>query len=290
VTQAVSRAFPAVTAILTSHGRKEATLRCLGSLFAQVDAEADISAVLVDDASPDGTTEAVLARFDRVRVIAGNGNLFWANGMAVAEAEARRRQPDYLLWLNDDVILDRTALARLIEVSRSAAARLHVVAGPVLDPGRGTTSYGGVRRRDWHPLRYELVRPTGRVTELDTVHGNVLLVPAATAELLGSIDGNYEHAYADFDYGLRLRQQGGVALLAPDHVGTCRSNDLNSQVRDAPWRDRWAFLLSRKGMPIRSHVRYLRRHGGPIWPLVAAVPYARMIAKGLTTRGVRVVR
>jgi GT2 family glycosyltransferase len=289
VTQTVSRAFPAVTAILTSYGRRETTLRCLDSLFAQVDVEADISAVLVDDASPDGTTEAVLARFERVRVIAGNGNLFWASGMAVAEAEARRHRPDYLLWLNDDVALEPTALASLIDVSRSAG-RLHVVAGPVLDPDRGTTSYGGVRRRDWHPLRYEVVRPTGCAIEVDTVHGNVLLVPITTAELLGSIDGNYEHAYADFDYGLRLRRQGGVALLAPNHVGTCAGNPMAHRHRDAPWRERWTFLLSRKGMPVRSHVRYLRRHGGPIWPVVAAIPYARILAKGLTSRGVRMVR
>jgi GT2 family glycosyltransferase len=267
-----------ITAILTSHDRRQYTLRCLDSLFGQVRSCVDLDAVLADDGSRDGTAEAVRARFPRVRIVVGDGSLFWAAGMALAEREARRSRPNYLLWLNDDVTLEPTALSHLLQVSRSVTNPLHVIGGPVYDPVRGTTSYGGVRRRDWHPLRFELVSPTGAAVDVDTIHGNVVLVPMRTADALGSIDGAFEHAYADFDYGLRLRQHGGTVVLAPDHVGTCADNDCKRQARAAPWPEQWRFLLSRKGMPVRSHVRYLRRHGGPVWPLVAGAPYARALA------------
>ena len=99
-----------------------------------------------------------------------------------------------------------------------------LLAGSVCDPETGVTTYGGQRRRDWHPLRYALVTPPDVPTTVDTVNGNVLLVPRETYRLLGHIDGGFAHSYADMDYGLRLRQAGGENVLIPGHVGTCAAN------------------------------------------------------------------
>ena len=107
----------------------------------------------------------------------------------------------------------------------------------------------------------------------------MLLVPRATYLALGGIDGAFAHAYADFDYGLRLRSLGGDPLLAPGHFGACSPNHAGAAFRAAEltYRRRWQLLMDRKGLPPRSHIHYLRRHGGPLWPVVAAVPFARAL-------------
>src|ERR1700687_5043268 len=92
-----------VVAILTAHNRRETTLACLRSYFSQDIARAELGAVVVDDGSSDGTGQAVSAAFPAAEVISASGDLFWARGMATAEARAVRSAPDYLLWLNDDV-------------------------------------------------------------------------------------------------------------------------------------------------------------------------------------------
>lgn len=277
------RAGPAarVVAILTAHDRRPLTLACLRSYFAQDAPDLQLSAVLVDDGSHDGTGQAVTAAFPAVEVIQGTGDLFWARGMALAEAHAVKSGPDYLLWLNDDVRLNPDALRRLLAAATAAGGGSRwLVAGAVQDPGTGLTSYGGLRRRDWHPLRYALVPPLDVPTTVDTVHGNVLLVPRETYRLLGGIDGGFAHSYADNDYGLRLRGLGGENLLAAGHVGSCAPNDIIGASLDPslPLRDRWRFLHSHKGRPLGSQVRYLRRHGGLCWPVFAAVPYLRVLA------------
>ncbi len=74
---------------------------------------------LVDDGSGDGTTPAVHAEFPEVRVIAGTGHLYWSGGMRVAQQAAVLSDPDYLLWLNDDVELEPEALATLLATHHS---------------------------------------------------------------------------------------------------------------------------------------------------------------------------
>jgi GT2 family glycosyltransferase len=274
-----------VCAILTSHNRRELTLRCLGDLFGQECPDTEITAVLVDDGSTDGTPDAVAGRFPQVSVVRADGTLWWATGMAVAEAEARRAaRPDFLLWLNDDVKLAPDALTTLLDCHARTEGTPRLIAGAVCDPVTGRTTYGGVARVDWHPLRYRLVEPRSEPVRVDTVNGNVLLVPSSTYELLGSIDGVFVQSYADLDYGLRLGRLGGVAWLAPGHVGTCPRNESRHREDRAglPWRARWSWLLGPKGMPPRSHLRYLRRHGGPAWPVIAALPYAQFVVRRRT--------
>jgi len=269
-----------VVAILAAHNRREMTLACLHSYFSQETPGIGLRAVLVDDGSSDGTGDAVATAFPAAEVISASGDLFWARGMAAAEASAVRSDPDYLLWLNDDVRLYPDALQRLLHAAEVYPSGPVLMAGSVCDPGTGVTTYGGRRRRDWHPLRYALVTPSDVPTTVDTVHGNVLLVPRETYRLLGHIDGGFAHSYADMDYGLRLRQAGGENVLIPGHVGTCAANNATSVNLDPslPLSVRWRYFRSPKGLPLRSQVRYLRRHGGLCWPIFLLPPYVRLLA------------
>ncbi|HEY3924894.1 MAG TPA: glycosyltransferase [Acidothermaceae bacterium] len=272
-----------VVAILTSHNRRAQTIDCLLAFFAQTIDGVALRAVLVDDGSSDGTADAVAAEFARCTVLRGDGTLYWARGMATAEAEALRRTPDYILWLNDDVTLAPTAVSTLINIATDVTAtdvsRPLVVSGALVDPVTGDDSYGAMRRIDWHPMRYALVHPNGSIQDADTCNGNVLLVPAGTLRSVGGIDGGFEHGYADFDYGLRVRKAGGRVVLSPAPVGTCRENtSFEARARTAGTiRERLRVLGDVKGRPWRSEVRYLRRHAGLWWPAVFAIPYLKAV-------------
>jgi GT2 family glycosyltransferase len=256
-----------IVAILTSHNRRIKTLACLRSYFDQaLPTPTSLEAVLVDDGSTDGTAEAVQALGAPVTIVCGAGDLYWARGMARAEKDALRRAPDYLLWLNDDVALDRDAVARLLDVAKTDDSPC-VVVGAVRDPFTGETTYSGLRRRDYHPLRYERVEPADQPQTVETFHGNVVLVPIAVAVSIGGIDGKFAHGAADYDYGLRATKAGVINLLAPETVGTCSSDSPHQPWLDPslPFRERLRFLLGPKGLPPKSFARYLRRHGGRAW-------------------------
>ena len=266
-----------ITAILTSHNRREKTLACLRSYFEQrLRLSADLDAVLVDDGSSDGTTEAVQALGASVTIVRGAGDLYWAAGMALAEEHALSRSTDYLLWLNDDVVLGPSTLQRLLDVAKENRATC-IVVGAVCDPDTGELTYSGVQRHRFHPLRFELVEPDAEPVAVSTFNGNVVLVPHAVSSIVGPIDGRFSHGAADFDYGLRATRAGIVSLVMPEVAGTCPRGE-----HPAPWLDhsisvrkRVILLFGRKGLPPRSTARYLRRHGGRSWPLFWLSPYAR---------------
>lgn len=277
-----------VIALVASHNRRDRTLACLRSLLGQEMADHDIEAILVDDGSVDGTEDAARALSDRVEVIRGGGELYWAGAMALAERHAKARRPDYLLWLNDDVVLYDTAVTTLM-AARDMTEDRRIVVGSVVDPETGTPTYGGADRVDWHPMRFRLVAPTGGAPRpATTFNGNVALVPRPVYSSVGGIDGHFAHAYADFDYGLRARSLGFQSVVAGSAVGTC-GRDPAARWRDPslPLATRYRLMLDRKGVPTGSYARYLRRHGGPLWPLYFLGTYVKLAVDHVRARAGR---
>lgn len=273
-----------ISALIASHNRREHTLACLESLQAATIPGITVDVHLVDDASNDGTAEAVAAAYPEVEINPGTGDLFWGGGMRLAFAQAVPTRPDFLLWLNDDVVLYPDALERLLATyARLCAGRqpLSVVAGSVCDPRTGATTYGGVRRISrLRRMAFAQVIPTDTPQSCDTINGNVVLIPRSVYLVVGNIDEKFTHAMGDVDYGFRARAAGCQVLLAPGHVGTCTVNPRADTFRDETLsrRERLRRAASPKGLPIAEWAVLCRRHGGPLWPVLALSPYLRLLA------------
>jgi GT2 family glycosyltransferase len=271
------------TAVLTCHNRRAQTLACLASLASQ-QTDRVIRAVLLDDGSTDGTAEAVRREYGWVEVIKGDGSRYWNGGTFDAFTAARAHDPDYYLWLNDDTVLDFDALDRLTAAHRKLveAGADGLVAGSVRDPISGHHTYGGVRRTNswWRPAAFERVPPTDSIQHVDTVNGNCVLIPRSIVAAIGVNDPAFTHGIGDFDYGLRANSAGFAIAVAPGTVGTCERNppapplDGNLQQRVG---EAWRRATSPKGLPPRDWARFMRRWGGPLWPLFWASPYGRSL-------------
>jgi GT2 family glycosyltransferase/glycosyltransferase involved in cell wall biosynthesis len=272
-----------IAALLTCHNRREHTLACLESLRANAIPGIAIDVHLVDDASNDGTAEAVAAAYPDVEINRGTGDLFWGGGMRLAFTRAVPMRPDYLLWLNDDVVLDPDALKRLLASYATLCAGrqpLSIVAGSTRDPQTGATTYGGVRRTSLlRRMAFALVAPTDTPQSCETMNGNVVLIPRSVYSVVGNIDARFTHAMGDFDYGLRAGSAGCQVFLAPGHVGTCSVNSPADAFRNATLsrRERLRRAASTKGLPVAEWVVLCRRHGGPLWPALALSPYVRLM-------------
>lgn len=273
-----------IAVLLTCHNRRQQTLECLGRLYATAIPGIAVVVHLVDDASTDGTMVAVAAAFPDVEITVGSGDLFWGGGMRLAFNRAVPAGPDFLLWLNDDVVLDLDALERLLHTYATLCAErqpLAIVVGSTRDPQTGETTYGGVQRTSrLQRMAFSLIEPTDTPQTCETMNGNVVLIPRSVYSVVGNTDERFTHAMGDFDYGLRARSAGYQVFVAPGHYGTCSLNLLEGTFRDTTLsrRERLRHAASTRGLPPAEWASFCRRHGGPLWPALAISPYIRLIA------------
>lgn len=271
---------PPIAVIMTCHNRHDITVSCLQLLQQQ---QVNYRVYLVDDGSTDDTAKTVSQQFPEVKLLPGDGNLFWAGGMRKAFGEALQGNYDYYIWLNDDTMLEPGAFRNLLDIHQNLIRQGKsegIVVGSTKDPVTGKATYGGaVKSKKWYSNKLEFLEPRQEIQECDTMYGNCVLIPQAVAEQVGNIDEAFIHALGDIDYGLRARKLGFAIWAAPGFIGTCGQNQVTGS-----WVDPNLSVMQRlqkvvqvKNFPIAPWTVFVKRHSGFFWFLFWCLPYLRAI-------------
>ena len=267
-----------IAILLTCHNRKDKTISCLSSLYeAELPSNYVFDTYLVDDGSTDGTSATVKNSFPEIKVINGDGNLFWNGGMRLAwKSAVDHDQFDFYIWLNDDTILDKNALHLLFKDYHEACliSRKEVVITAACRDNYDTKvfSYGG--RNDSGPLI-----PNGNLQMCKFINGNLVLVPKKIFEEIGFLSKSYTHAMGDFDYGLRAQLNGFDCYTTKQFIATCPTN------KGIPaWcnpknslRERWKLFHSPRGLNMKEYITFRKRFWGYKWIKFALKAYFRVL-------------
>jgi GT2 family glycosyltransferase len=277
--------------LATSFNRRELTISALHSAERSVDAAGLVPTVVLADAdSSDGTADAVEAEFDFVRVFRVSKEHYWAKGMRVAMASAESRAADFVLWLNDDTLLDTLAVSNLVATA-DAMPLPGIVAGAVRDAVTGERTYGGWVNSSRWGLRFAPAPVSLLPSQCDTLNGNVVLISSGVLDRVGILDSRFTHGLADLDYGLRARRMGVPILQAPGFVGTCSHNSTRGTWRDhsLSMRQRVHLMMTPKGLPPGEWMRFQLRHGRLLAPINILRPWLRLLvdASGLGRSRIR---
>jgi GT2 family glycosyltransferase len=273
--------------LITCFNRRDLTLRCLESVAKQElgGRNVVVTPVVVDDGSSDGTAEAISSEFPFAELIRGDGTLFWSGGMQKAWNHiAQRGGTDFVLWLNNDTVLERNAIAVLM-ATHDQVSEHHkpaIVVGSACHPETGKLTYGGLTKASrWRPLAFAQIQPSQEAINCATMCGNCVLVPWRAFVDLGGIDGNFIHSMGDLDFGLRAVAGGYRIWVAPGFLSQC----INDNVVSGTWLDpelplstRLMKLRGPKGLPSKAWSTFARRHARIIWPFYSAMPYVKVLA------------
>lgn len=246
--------------LLTTFNRKQKTLNCLKSIYAQkLPENITFDIHLTDDASNDRTAAAVKFHYPEVKVYHGTGSLFWAGGMRNSWRNALIGNYDYYLLLNDDTVLSGTALGTLLEYN-STSDTPAICIGSTCDEN-GNLTYGGKRLSSKLYLKAQTIHSDKDFMDCDLGNANIMLVPKAIVEKIGILSDAFTHGIADYDYTLKAKKAKFKVVTAPGFLGTCiHDHGKNWKTSDVSLKDRIKYLMSPKGLAYHEYLGFIKDH------------------------------
>lgn len=254
---------PRVAAVVVTHRGGPDVLECVASL--ERDRYPDLHVIVVDN-GPGGGGDAVQARHAGVEVIrTPNDGLAAAFNAGVAAA--LRRDPDYVLQLNDDVVVASDLIERLVGAALDRP-RAGALGGPVYrydDPERLWFAGGGILwslGKTYHRGREMLDGPRfEEARRVDYVCGAAVLYRAQTLREVGGWDERYFLVFEDTDWSVRARRAGWEQW----YVGGAKAWHKVSASFGGEKSALYLYFL------FRNNILFMRRHARPWhWPTFVA--------------------
>lgn len=267
--------------IIVNYNTREMTLACLASVFAGL---GDLSAevIVVDNASTDGSADAISAAFPRAKVIRSARNLGFAAGNNLALPMALGR--NVLLLNSDTLVLGGVLPASVAYMDATPAVGamgcrvLNTDLSMQVTCSRFPTLLNlvllttGAERLGWPAFldRYRMTRWDRRSErEVEVISGCYLMVRREAMADVGPLDDGFFFYGEETDWCRRLARAGWSLRFAPVgeivHHGSASARKLSHR------RD----LLLTQGL-----VRLHRKHGGRIaaaaaWSILYAFNLSR---------------
>jgi len=250
---------PRLSAVVVSFNTRDDLMRCLDALRAHV--RVPFETIVVDNASADGSPDAVRARFPAARLVVNPENVGFARANNLGLRAARA---EHVLVLNSDCEVRAGAVEALGAV---LAARPDVaIVGPrtVGSDGRPQVSFGPdlTPRAEWRQGR--LVRGVregrpealararalaAREHEPDWVSASCFLARRAVLDGVGGFDESFFLYEEDVDLCLRVRRAGWRVAYTPAAEVV---HHLGRSMEQAAARARLEYH--------RSHLRFYNKH------------------------------
>ena len=255
--------------VIPVHNRKAFTIGCLTCLARQT--VADNRVIVVDDGSTDGTSEQIREQFPAVSIVTGNGSLWWAGatnaGIRYVFDTFAPRADDFVLTLNDDILVEPDYLANLLLASQTN--KMCLIGSVSIDVEQPhILLYAGTGHNlilphidNWASTRfkntYRSLTETHPYLFSDTLPGRGMLIPIAVFGAIGLLDEQrFSHHMADIDFSISARKAGFPLVISSASViheyGNATGVNLTKLLSLEQFRDALRSIKS----PINYRVRY----------------------------------
>lgn len=253
--------------LIVTWNRKADLLDCVRSVLRSD--YPDFSVYVVDNASSDGTSDAVASQFPQVSLIRSEENLGFAAGNNLGLKRMLHDGVDAAFLLNDDAVIAEDTLSSMLD-SDFRRPDVGVAAPKILlhsDPGTVWSAGGLVDPRTGIAVQRFYGEPDdGRAdqpAEIEYAVGCAMLIKADVVREAGMLDPDYYMYYEEADWCRRIRACGYRILYVP------RSRVRHKVELDRSVSDHAVYYYA------RNRLLYLSRSGaGPsriAWVTVAGV-------------------
>jgi GT2 family glycosyltransferase len=256
-----------IAAVVVSYNVRGLLLACVASLVDALQAGEVSEIIVVDNASRDGSADAIRVAFPTVHVIEAENNGYGAGANVGIAASASQ----YVLVLNPDTVVPpgtMGALADYLDCHPDVAIvgpRLRYPTGEIQAtrrrfPQRLTPLFESTILQEWWPSNpwvraYTMADLPGDIPQtVDWVVGAAMLVRRAAIDAVGGFDTQFRLYSEEVEWSWRMHRHGWRTAYLPTvevlhHEGASALQDLSARQQDFD----------------RSRVRLMRRMYGRRW-------------------------
>ena len=209
--------------IIVNYNTKDLTLQCLKSVYENIPSALEVEVFLVDNASTDGSIEAINKSFPQVQLIVNESNLGFsaANNRAIKKADGK-----YILLLNSDTVIFPDTLSTMLDYMERHPEVGAAGCKVVLPDGRldkackrsfPTPSNALFHALQLHKLfpnsekfgAYNLTYlPEDQISDVECLVGAFMMVRKTTIDEIGLLDETFFMYGEDIDWCYRIKQAG----------------------------------------------------------------------------------
>ena len=222
--------YPKVSIIILNWNGLEDTIECLESLKNITYPNYEV--IIVDNGSEGNDAQVLKERFsDYVHLMQNDRNYGFAEGNNIGMRYALEKlNPDYILLLNNDTVVQPYFLTELVDVAQNDS-NIGILGPKIYYYSKPQTidfAGGGLLRRIGHSFHIGAHRTDkgqyDRLTEVDFITGCALLIGTGVVDRIGLLDPDYFVYSEDLDWCVRAKDAGYRIIFVPQakiwHKGT----------------------------------------------------------------------
>jgi GT2 family glycosyltransferase len=270
-----------LSVIIPTYNRRELLRNVLGQLSRQpVPAGTSVQITVVADGSSDGTQDMIRDEFPDVRIVEGTGDWYYTKSMNEGFKSLPDAKTDYVLTLNDDIILCDRYIERILESVNKVepGSVIGSITFTNSDPKRvffaGVRKFIAWRQKEVGYCRRLLVADPGSFTGIHpsiVLPGRGMLIPYNILTELNFFDETFKQYLSDYDFCFRAREHGYQVYVSHD----AQIISLVEKTGAGTTFLKTSFLKYCKGffnpysrLYIPNKARYYFRHGNRfLWPV-----------------------
>lgn len=268
-----------VAVIIVNWNGKKDTIECLASVSKLSAVRCQLSAIVIDNASTDGSVTAIKKLFPKIEIIQNSENLGFSGGNNLGIKKSLNDGADFVWLLNNDTTVDKNALSALLEVFKNslvgiAGSKIYFYPGCEFHRDRYKKSElgkvlwyaGGII--DWNNM-YASHRGVDEVNnckfdkieETEFVTGCSMMVKRELFEKIGLLDEKFFAYLEDLDFCLRAKRAGYKLLYVPNSIiwhKNAGSSGVGSGLHQY-YMTRNRLLAGMRYAPVRTKLALLRQ-------------------------------
>lgn len=220
-----------LSVIIINYKTKEMTINCIDSVYESHMQGIEYEVIVVDNASNDGSIEAVALRFPEAIIIQNNENLGFSKANNIG---MHRAKGNYILLLNSDTIVEQNTLSKSLKFIKARPRVGALGCKVVLENGQLDAackrSFPTPANGFYHALKLDIRFPKNerfgeynltfvnenKIFSVDCVMGAYMLVPKSVIDQVGMLDEDYFMYGEDIDWCYRIKQGGYQIIYYPE--------------------------------------------------------------------------